>query len=107
VTVPGDPPVVRAGALLAQATNIGQYSDDQFALLPELGVDLGYQVTPALSLHVGYTLLYLTQVLRTGDQLDLAVGSSGAPGDVARPIAALDDTSLWVQGLNLGVEWRR
>ena len=45
--------------------------------------------------------------LRTGDQIDLQIGDSGLPGAVSHPQASMDATSICVQGINLGVEWRR
>ena len=90
--------------LLTRASNIGHYSDTEFAFLPELGVNLGYCVTSSLSLRAGYSLLWLTDALRTGDQIDPAIGDSGA---ATYPQASMDTTSVCVQGLNLGVEWRR
>jgi hypothetical protein len=65
---------------------------------------LGYCVTPSLSLCAGYSLMWLTDALRTGDQIDLAVDDSGA---FPYPQASMDGTSVCVQGLSLGAEWRR
>ena len=104
VTAPDDSTDIRNYGLLAQTSNIGQYSDTELAFLPELGVHLGYCVTPSLSLRAGYSLLWLTDALRTGDQVDLAIGE-GASGTY--PQATMDTTSVCVQGVNLGLEWRR
>ena len=52
-------------------------------------------------------LLWLTDALRTGDQIDTAIGNSGAPGTVPHPQASMDATSVCVQGISLGAEWRR
>ncbi len=107
VTVPGDPPVNRNGGLLTGTSNIGHYSDNQFAFLPELGVNVGDFVTSSLSVRAGYSVMWLSNVLRTGDRIDPAIGDAGVPGVAPHPRANLDQTSLWVQGLSLGVEWRR
>ena len=98
------PPVIYNEGLLAQSSNIGQYSDTEFAFLPELGVNVGYCVTRSLSLRAGYSLLWLSDALRTGDQVDLDIGQ-GASG--MHPQATMDTTSVCVQGVNLGLEWRR
>lgn len=87
--------------LLAQTTNIGHSGDSEFAFLPELGVNVGYSVTSSLNLRAGYSLLWLTDALRTGDQIDLGIGGP------IHPQASLDATSVCIQGINLGVEWRR
>lgn len=104
VTTPLDPLDNRNYGLLTQPSNIGSYSGTEFAFLPELGVNLGYSVTSSLSLRAGYSLLWLTDALRTGDQIDLAIGDAGA---VPHPQATMDTTSVCVQGINMGVEWRR
>jgi len=104
VTVPDEPPETRDGGLLARSSNMGRYRDTEFALLPELGVNVGYCVTESVSLRAGYSLLWLTDALRTGDQIEPAIGPAGA---AAHPEAGMAATSVCVQGINAGVEWRR
>ena len=72
-----------------------------------MGVNVGYYVTPSLSVRAGYSLLWLTDALRTGDQIDTAIGDSGVPGAVPHPQADMDGTSVCLQGVSLGAEWRR
>ena len=43
---------------------------DKFAVVPEVGFNVGYQVTPHLKFFVGYSMLYWSRVLRAGDQVD-------------------------------------
>lgn len=88
--------------LLAQASNSGSYRDTQFAFLPELGANVGYSVSPSLSFHAGYSLMWLTDALRTGDQIDVATVGAGAS-----PQALRETTSVCVQGVSVGGEWRR
>lgn len=102
----GGATTIQDSGLLTRSSNLGHYSDTQFAFLPELGVNLGYCITPSLSLRAGYSLLWLTDALRTGDQIDSAIGDSGTGAD-PHPQACGDGTSVCVQGLNLGAEWRR
>ncbi|MGI9457509.1 MAG: BBP7 family outer membrane beta-barrel protein, partial [Aeoliella sp.] len=59
------------GGLLALRSNIGTYQRDVFSMVPELGVTLGYRITPRLRATVGYTLLYWSRVVRPGDHIDL------------------------------------
>lgn len=109
VTVPGVDPVVYEGGLLTQPTNIGHYSDSQFALLPETGVDLRYQLTRRLSATVGYSFTYLNRSLRVGDQVDSVVNSTQIGGGTLvgdpRPEPKLVDSGLWMQGVNVGVDY--
>ncbi len=93
-----------AGGLLAQTTNIGHYQRNQFAVVPELGVNLGYQLTPRLRAIVGYTFIFWSNVARAGDQIDTSVNGSyvgqalsGATvtGDPRHPLFAFQTTEFW------------
>ncbi len=97
------------GGLLAQTSNIGSHSRDQFTVLPELGAGVGYQLTHNLRLKAGYTLIFWSNVVRPGDQIDLDINPNLFPpavvGGAARPHFDFDDTNYWVQGVNLGAEY--
>ncbi len=97
------------GGLLAQRTNIGEYRRSAFAMLPELGVNLGYQLTPNLSARVGYSLLYWSRVVRPAEHIDLDVNPDLLPPEqefagAARPQFQWHDTDYWAQGLRVGLE---
>jgi hypothetical protein len=99
------------GGLLALQSNIGTYEDDSFVVIPELGVNLGYQIAPSLQFIVGYTFIYWGDVVRPGDQIDLRVNPNLLPPVVTTagsnsPAFAWNDTNYWAQGLNLGLDWR-
>jgi hypothetical protein len=101
------------GGLLALSSNIGRYTRDEFAMVPELGATLGYQVTPHLRATLGYTFLYWSQVARAGDQIDLDVNSRLLPndsrplaGDTQHPQFVFTDTAFWAQGISVGLELR-
>jgi hypothetical protein len=101
------------GGLLAQSTNIGRYTRNEFAVIPEFGATLGYQLTPRLRATLGYTFLYFSRVSRAGDQIDLNVNSTLLPnspgpqtGDVRHPLFAFQDTDFWAQGINAGIDYR-
>lgn len=109
-SIPNGPTTTNAGGLLAQATNIGTYDDDQFSVVPEVGVNLGYNITPRLRALVGYTFLYWTNVVRPGDQIDLSLNPSQFPPGTLngepRPAFSFNDSDFWAQGLNFGAEYR-
>lgn len=102
------------GGLLALRSNIGQYSRDVFAVIPELGLNVGWQLTPELRVFAGYTVLWINNVARAGEQIDPVVNTSqfpilsgnhplvGAP----RPAFHFHETDFWAQGVNFGVELR-
>jgi hypothetical protein len=112
VTVPGAPPVTSAGGLLALQSNIGRTTRDRFVVVPEFGARLGYQVTPRLQAYAGYTFIYWGEVLRAGNQIDLTVNPNLLPPVTTpvtgplRPAPRLDNSSLWIQGIDLGLEFR-
>ena len=107
-TVPGAGSATFAGGLLAQETNMGRYSHDDFAVIPELGVTLGYNITCRLRLTFGYTFIYWSKVARPGDQIDRDVSQlpPEAPAGAQRPEFAFRTNDYWTQGMNFGLEYR-
>lgn len=102
------------GGLLATSTNIGRSTRERFSAVPELGVQLGYQVCPEARVFVGYNLVYWTNVVRPGDQIDRVVNLTQVPihpsfGPLAGPIrpdVPFRETDFWAQGVNFGFELR-
>jgi hypothetical protein len=106
--VPGAAAVTQPGGLLALPTNSGRFVNDEFALVPQLGVRLGYQLTDGVRTFVGYDLLYWSNVVRPGEQIDLAVNPTQLPPGTlfgaARPAPKGRETDLFLNGLSAGVE---
>lgn len=103
------------GGLLAQTTNIGDWSQREFAWAPELGLTCGYELTPQLSVKFGYSLLFLSRVMRPDGAIDLGVNETYIPDPTdpelvpvgpARPAVAFNDTNYWAQGFQLGLDYR-
>jgi hypothetical protein len=101
------------GGILAQSTNIGLHESDEFTVVPEVGLSLGYQINPCWKFTCGYTLIYWCNVLRAGDQIDLHLNPELFPPRSAEPEEAGlwpqfpgVASDLWAQGLNLGMEAR-
>jgi hypothetical protein len=98
--------------LYALSSNIGQRSDTAFTWVPEVGLRVGYDVTPRLRASVGYDFLYWSSVIRPGDQIDTNLDvvrippPGGMPVVPARPAALFETTDFWAQGVNLGIEYR-
>ncbi len=112
VPVPGGPAdvVTTPSGLLAQQTNIGIYEQNNFSMIPELTLTAGYNVTHNLRAMIGYTFIYWSRVARAGDQIDTDLNLSQlAPGGlngISRPEFPGVVTDVWVQGLNLSLEYR-
>jgi hypothetical protein len=96
------------GGLLAQQTNIGTYEQNQFAVIPEVGVTLGYDLTCRLRATFGYTFLYWSRVARSADQLDLNASQlpPDPPSGTRQPAFAFSMNDFWAQGMNFGLEYR-
>jgi hypothetical protein len=99
--------------LLALGSNSGSFSRDRFAVIPEVGVKLGYQLTDSLRAFVGYDFLYISNVVRPGDQIDrvldvnqIPLVGGAAPPPPARPLVPFRTTDFWAQGLSVGLELR-
>jgi hypothetical protein len=112
----GQAVVAQSGGILATPSNIGRYDRNVLSFIPEVGFNLGYQVTPHLRAHLGYTLLYWSDVVRPGEQVDLVINPTQPtmiPPTLNRPTpqgtrpAALFRTAdFWDQGMNFGLEFR-
>jgi len=85
------------GGYLAGASNSGRYVSDPFALLPEGGFSVAYRMTDNVRVTAGYSILFMTQTQRPGEQIDASR---------SRPTFPALDTTFWAQGINVGVEWR-
>ncbi|MDZ4781715.1 MAG: BBP7 family outer membrane beta-barrel protein [Planctomycetia bacterium] len=97
-----------AGGLLAQPTNIGEITSDHFSVLPEGNITVGCQLTRNVAVTGGYSFLYLSNVVRPGDQIDFSVNPTQFDGGVligeARPTASINHDDFWMHGFNAGVE---
>jgi hypothetical protein len=99
------------GGILALPTNINRYTRDHFTVVPEIGLNLGYQITKHLEARIGYTFLYWSSVARPGNQIDPKVNSGlipsdpifGTAGGGARPAFNFVGSDFWAQGINLGL----
>lgn len=112
-------PQVFAGGLFALPTNIGHHRRDRFAVVPEVGLKLGYRLTSWASVFVGYTFLYANKVVRPGDQIDRTINTTQAMTFQApqtppptltlqgepRPAVRFRETDVWMQGLSAGVSF--
>ena len=106
------PPTTGVGGLLAQSSNIGLYKQNEFAVIPEFNLNVGYQLTDHLRAMFGYTFIYWSNVVRPGDQIDLDINPNLLPPEanpftgVRRPTFEFRTSDYWVQGINYGLEYR-
>ncbi|MCS7046963.1 MAG: BBP7 family outer membrane beta-barrel protein, partial [Gemmataceae bacterium] len=115
---PPPPPVLNGatlpGNLYALPSNMGRYTDTQFTVLPEVGVNLGYQVMSNVRIAAGYNFFYINNVVRPGAQIDTTVTReqipqlqplAPLPGNRPAPPAFVQD-SYWAHGLSVQMEVR-
>lgn len=115
VTTAGQTSTVPVG-LLAGTSNSGSHTRDQFGIVPEAGLTLGYWVTSHIKGFVGYSIIYWrSDVVRPGQEIDRVVNPSFVPTlntglnpqplpPNLRPAFQFVDDDFWVQGLNFGVQ---
>jgi hypothetical protein len=98
--------------LFALRSNIGRYQRDELAFVPEVGLNIGWQLTCHVKLYAGYSFLWVSTVARAGEQIDPVVNVTQFPirsGNVSlvrptRPAFEFAGTGFWAQGLDLGLE---
>lgn len=104
-----DPATVSEGGLVAMPTNMGRFQSSQFSVMPELTIRFRRPISRFFTFTVGYTALALNNTARTGEQIDLAVNTTqfagGTLNGAPRPAMSMNDSTLWVQGLSVGLEW--
>jgi hypothetical protein len=97
-----------AGGLLAQPTNIGNFTRNEICFVPEINLTMSYQITCHIDINIGYSMIYYSSVANAADQIDLGVNLTNPGVDEPRPnLPGISDSDFWVQGVNLGflVHW--
>jgi len=105
-----------AGGYFALPSNIGNRSRTTFAAVPEIAFTVGYRLTPAASIVLGYSFLYASNVVRPGNQIDRTINTTQSvaytespnpvAAGVARPSSGFNDSAFWAQGISLGFAYR-
>lgn len=95
------------GGILTQQSNIGEYSRNRFAFLPEMRVKMGYALSDCIQFNVGYSFMYWSSVALAGNQIDRTVDfNQNLGGNLAsRPGFSFVESGYWMQGVDLGMTW--
>ncbi|WP_439630926.1 BBP7 family outer membrane beta-barrel protein [Gemmata sp.] len=96
--------------LYANASNIGTFTNDEFAVIPDLNLTVGVNLTRCLSMYVGYNFVYLNKVIRPGNQLNPLIDATTVPfstaygnaGGVPSPLKGLIQDDFTIQGVSFG-----
>jgi hypothetical protein len=110
VTVPQTPAVSNTGGILAQNSNIGSFQRTRFSVIPEFGVNLHRNLGQCWRANLGYTVMVITNVARPGDQISTQLDPNQFPppataGPFTFPAFAFHDSDIWLQGINVGLEY--
>jgi hypothetical protein len=89
-------------------------TEDDFAILPEVSLQLQYEVSGNLTVHLGYDFLYWHSVVRPGEQISRVINVTQVPASLAftpgfgpeRPPLVFQKSEFWAQGLNAGLTFR-
>lgn len=100
--------------VLALPTNIGEHTGSSFSVLSDTNLTWAWVLTDRCRFTIGYSLMYLSSVVRPGDQIDTTLNPSqlpvaqGAPGALvgpARPLPTFNHTDFWAQGISFGFQF--
>lgn len=114
VTDTGGLLTANSGLLAIQGANAGTYTQHKFSVVPEVGLTLGYYLTPRLRVGVGYGFLYMNRVLRPGNLIDTAVDVTRIPNfpttatplaGPARPQLIVRESDFFAQGITFSLNW--
>lgn len=104
------------GGIFTQATNIGQRSRNEFCVLPDVQLQLGYSLSSSIRAFAGYNFMYMSDVVRPGDQVDRVLNFTTSPAisgvnpplpmGAARPEPMFNGSGFWAQGINVGIEFK-
>jgi hypothetical protein len=103
------------GGLFAQSSNIGSTTHSRFGVVPQVNGTFSYDVNCHLKAYVGYNLVYWTNVVRPGNQIDRNInpnlapvfgGGIGGAGNM-QPTRLNQESDFWAHGVSLGlaVSW--
>ncbi len=110
LTPVGGTPTENIGGLLAQPTNIGNYTRDVFAIVPEADASLRWDITCNLRATIGYTFVYINRVQRSGDAISLDLNPTQINGGTlvgdAVPAFSSTDSTWYAHGATAGMEFR-
>ncbi|MBN2474392.1 MAG: BBP7 family outer membrane beta-barrel protein [Pirellulales bacterium] len=110
ITTPGAATAGYSGGLMAQPTNMDTFVQSEFVVIPQFGLEIGYELNSHLRAYLGYDFLYWADVARAGDQMDRGINPTQIPPGqlvgASRPSFDFQYADFWAQGINAGLELR-
>jgi hypothetical protein len=100
--------------LLVQPSNFGRFSRTRLTVVPELTATLGARLSQYVRVYAGYNLIYWSEVVSPGEQIDRPVSiqavptpRSPEPPQIGPRVPTINFTrsDFWAQGIVAGVEF--
>lgn len=112
-TITASPPQFQAvasqGGIYAQSSNIGEVTENNFSVVPEFEVGVGYYFCERWRFTASYNFLAITNVVRPGDQIDNRINPNildGNSGNPATPERFHKTSTFYLSSFVLGLEYR-
>jgi hypothetical protein len=108
-SVPGASSVVQNGGLFALSSNIGTHDRHEWTTMPEIGINLNWQLNPNVQVRLGYSVLFLEHVGRVGDQVPNVINPNLLPNSTTAgtgpnsPTFSFIHNDISIQSINLGL----
>ena len=111
ITVPGMPSTRFPGGVFALSSNSGVFDSYSWVIAPEADVTLGWDYNAHIHFQVGYSFLYWADVARAANQINPNINPNLLPPAIpgatpVTPTFSLNKSDLWINMINLGVEFR-
>jgi hypothetical protein len=110
------PTQIFPGGYFALQSNGGDHSRNAFAVVPEVGLNLGYRLTQQATVYVAYSFLYASDVARPGQQINRNINPTQAVAygndppaklvGAAQPGFNFNTTDFWAQTISVGFVYR-
>ena len=98
--------------IFATPANSGVTSSNKLAVVPEVALKIGYDITPSIRVTIGYDFLYDSSVIRPTDQIDRNVikgqffQEDPEAQSLAYPQRMDKTTDFYAQGVSVGLKAR-
>lgn len=105
LTVPGsNVPMTIPGGFYIAADGL-QGSDDEFSVIPQARIALGFFMRHNLQFNIGYDFMFINNVVRPSTAINPRFPGSRLVSGVGGDTLTFVSTDLWLQGLSGGLTW--
>jgi hypothetical protein len=106
--LPGGTLASQPGGFLALASNSGDHSRTKLAFMRDTNLSVGYRVNDNITLRLGYDILWVSNVVRPGEQASLNINPNllpfaGPPTLPLRPGFRFNQETFYSYGFSVGI----